>query len=244
MITQPGAKGYRRLPQRSKAKRHIARRPVQSSGIITRYNGSMNTFNVFPNHKMVSLKYCQTVNFTSGIGGLAGTENIFRLNGMFDPDFTGVGHQPYGHDELATLYRFYRVMGVTVTVDFVNMSGPGTVGWAMLQTPKSTWASNGINPDALREKPGSVMGMPNWNSSNRCTIDFGYRRISEISGVTEAQVENDDEYAALFGADAFQTPFLRVNLADLSGASGATAAAQVTIVYHTKVYGRKTEASS
>lgn len=45
-------------------------------------------------------------------------EYSFRLNSVFDPNVTGVGHQPRGHDQWATLYRRYLVHGCKYKIDF------------------------------------------------------------------------------------------------------------------------------
>lgn len=36
------------------------------------------------------------------------------VNDMYDPNYTGVGHQPYQRDEMAALYKYYEVLFCTV----------------------------------------------------------------------------------------------------------------------------------
>lgn len=45
---------------------------------------------------------------------------VFRGNSVFDPDYTGVGVQPYGYDQLcnADMYNFYRVASSSIKVYF------------------------------------------------------------------------------------------------------------------------------
>lgn len=52
-------------------------------------------------------------------GGAAATY-VFSANGLFDPDITGVGHQPVGFDQLMAFYDHYTVVGAKITVDFQN----------------------------------------------------------------------------------------------------------------------------
>lgn len=48
----------------------------------------------------------------------------FRLNSLFDPDFTGGGSQPTTFDQWMTLYDRYRVLATTAEVDIVEVSNP------------------------------------------------------------------------------------------------------------------------
>lgn len=52
------------------------------------------------------MKYAEQIT-TSGLGAYA-----FNLNSIFDPNRSGVGHQPYGFDTLSTMYNRYRVIAV------------------------------------------------------------------------------------------------------------------------------------
>lgn len=43
---------------------------------------------------------------------------LFRMNSIFDPYYATGGHQPMGHDQYATLYQAYRVLGAKITARF------------------------------------------------------------------------------------------------------------------------------
>lgn len=69
----------------------------------------------------VTMRYYTGRGINAGVGGTAVT--VFAANGMYDPDITGVGHQPRGFDELMPLYDHYVVIGVKCTVDFIPSAG-------------------------------------------------------------------------------------------------------------------------
>ena len=76
--------------------------------------GTSSYFDPFPNEMYGLLRYSQVVSLDPASGFPAG--NIFRCNSINDPDFTGVGHQPYGHDTYQTIYNFYQVLESTITM--------------------------------------------------------------------------------------------------------------------------------
>jgi hypothetical protein len=45
-------------------------------------------------------------------------KQVLRCGGAFDPDSSGVGHQPMGFDEWATFYQSYLVVASRVYADF------------------------------------------------------------------------------------------------------------------------------
>lgn len=47
---------------------------------------------------------------------------VFSANGLFDPDITGVGHQPRGFDQLMQLYDHYVVVGSKITIRYSNLT--------------------------------------------------------------------------------------------------------------------------
>lgn len=67
----------------------------------------------FPTKIITILRYIQTNTLTSTTGGIA--TQVFRMNGPFDPDVTGIGHQPMYWDRYAAIYQSYRVLGSRIT---------------------------------------------------------------------------------------------------------------------------------
>lgn len=47
------------------------------------------------------------------VGGLP-YSYVFRANSLYDPDYTGVGHQPLGYDQFSPMYKQYCVVGVKI----------------------------------------------------------------------------------------------------------------------------------
>ena len=69
-----------------------------------------NSMNPFPPSMICDLQYVDygTVSST-GATTSTGSEYAFRLNSLFDPNLTGVGHQPRYFDQLTNIYQLYRV---------------------------------------------------------------------------------------------------------------------------------------
>ncbi len=80
--------------------------------------GTGMLFDPFPAKMRSKLRYSQTLSLDPSGGLPAG--NLFRCNSIFDPDYTGIGHQPYGHDTLQSIYNHYRVMNSTITMTPTN----------------------------------------------------------------------------------------------------------------------------
>lgn len=93
---------YRRRYKKSKSKRGFK---------------LMRPFGGFGRTKKVLLKYVDTYTLTSLAGVSA--KHIMRCNSVYDPDKTGVGHQPMWHDLIASVYRKYRVISSKIKVTFI-----------------------------------------------------------------------------------------------------------------------------
>jgi len=53
--------------------------------------------------------------------------HFFRANSLFDPDYTGTGHQPSSFDLWSGLYNHYVVCGSKITVSFTGDGGTSTI---------------------------------------------------------------------------------------------------------------------
>ncbi len=59
-------------------------------------------------------RYSDTVQLNPPTAGIA--LHVFRASSLFDPDFTGVGHQPLYFDQIQPLYDHYTVVGSKITI--------------------------------------------------------------------------------------------------------------------------------
>lgn len=80
------------------------------------------------------LKYCENTTFLNPGSSGAASVYVFTANGLYDPNITGVGHQPVGFDQYMQLYNEYVVVGSTIKVVFANSDNgyPISVGISLL----------------------------------------------------------------------------------------------------------------
>jgi len=64
--------------------------------------------------RMQKLRYVDDISLTISAGAPA--YHQFRANSIFDPDYSGTGHQPMRFDEMAKFYADYVVIGSKITI--------------------------------------------------------------------------------------------------------------------------------
>jgi len=96
------------------------------------------------------LLYNENVQVTTGAAA-TNSAHVFSANGMFDPNITGVGHQPMSFDQLIGMYEHYTVTTGKITVNFSNESktdggfvGIGLFPDASVETVSTKLVENGM----------------------------------------------------------------------------------------------------
>lgn len=109
----PFNKPYRRRGNRKPAYRR--RKPVYKRKMAYRkkYDNRL-TNRIQPNIAYVKMKYSTTITLDAASGSINSYQ--FRANSIFDPDFSGSGHQPSLHDLYQGLYQHYEVMSSRIVV--------------------------------------------------------------------------------------------------------------------------------
>ena len=76
-----------------------------------------------PNTLCTTLKYC-----TSKVLSVSSVPQTwsFKANSLYDPDYTGVGHQPMGYDQLMAAYNKWVVVASKAKVTFLPNESNGT----------------------------------------------------------------------------------------------------------------------
>jgi hypothetical protein len=95
----------------------------------------------FPIMSRTSMRYAEVVNL-SGVAGALNTYQ-FALNGLFDPNITGSGHQPIGYDQWNVFFRNYLVHGARFKITpFVTSASVNPIfGWYVTDDTTITTSS-------------------------------------------------------------------------------------------------------
>jgi len=133
----------------------------------------------------------------------------WNLNSIFDPNRTGIGHQPYGHDQYALLYNRYRVIACSYTVQCFN--GTNTV--TLTATP-----SNDIvtfpNTDEAMENPRTRWIVQ--TAGGGAKVLKGNVSIPSLVGRNKQQYMADDRYQATFGTSPNEAAILNIGGSSIS----------------------------
>lgn len=190
-----------------------------------------------PQRFIVKMKYAEAFNITTGVGAIGAYR--YNLNSIFDPNATGIGHQPYGHDTFQTLYNRYRVIkcsylitaqNTTNSANFVVAALPAneTVGVATMsearENPRCKYITQGTGSPILKLKGGVY--------------------LPSLVGRNKAQYMADDRYQATFGTSPNEQAILNIYGAPLSEAGDITINCNITLVYHVECFDVKNLAQS
>ncbi len=208
----------RRTTSRRRRRRRRPRRSILQRRVMQGLPDAMN----------VVLTYAQT--FTPGTG----TTHLqqFRGNSLFDPDLSGIGHQPHYFDQWATLYRRY-----LVTASRFTLTGTNNQNAAMLL---GVWpsADSGLSaivtPSDLLERPyvqTRQMGGKNANDKARMSRSMSTKKMRGF-GVL------DDDLGATVSANPSRTWFWNVYAVNFE-ATDLDFDYSVVIKYHVHFYDRQ-----
>lgn len=170
-----------RAPKKPFAKRArtttLARRNIVRVPNTSRFN-----YGPFPSKLETTLKYHTQAFIGVPIAGAPGYY-VFSCNGLFDPDVTGVGHQPMYFDQLMAVYNHYTVTSSKIKVSLAANANPAILTFGILvdddANPNATTISTFCERPGARYVTGSADGSTgyapavshSWNARNIFTGD-------------------------------------------------------------------------
>lgn len=212
----------KRFRRKRAIKRKISRVPPRN-----RLTRSVNPFKQMPN--MWKLRYSENITLSTDSAGGIGTY-AFAANSIYDPNVSGVGHQPLLHDQLAPFWTRYTVLGARITVKAVASSSSNAGGQLFgcvlddnnsLQGPSTTLIENG-------------KGSYRWINQNTATST----RASSLSVSFSAKkffgkknIIDDDFVSATFGASPANLAYFILWTETPNLASTSTLGVNVVIDY-------------
>ena len=104
---------------RKRANRNPEEQKRGSNGLPSPYGPFQKILYTLGKHRRATLKYTSSFSLTPAIGGEVG-QHVFSINGLYDPDITGVGTQPFGFDQLMVFYDHYVVLNSRISCVFTN----------------------------------------------------------------------------------------------------------------------------
>jgi len=149
------ANGYTPSGKRARSNRYSVR--SQKMSVYRKVNkwpyqviGTSQIFDPFPAKITARMRYSTTIYLTPGLGST--DSYLFRCNSIHDPDATGIGHQPYGHDTYQNIYNHYNVRSSTITM---TATSPRSAVFGITLTDDGTVQGN---YDTVGEVKNTVIG--------------------------------------------------------------------------------------
>lgn len=192
-------------------KKSAPKRAMKKTSQGYKTNNNLKSLNPIAQRYICKMKYAEVVGASTG-GSSYGAYR-FNLNSIFDPNQSGTGHQPYGHDTLQTLYNRYRVISCRYRISAIS-SDSANLQVAVIPTNET------ISPTSIsevRENPRAKYALQ--ANGSPLKIISGNVSIPSLVGRTKTQYMADDRYQAQFGGSPSELAFLSMYAGPTSEAS-------------------------
>lgn len=192
--------------------------------------GRPQSFNPFPQTMFAQHKYVEDFAFAAdNLTGLMGSDYAFRLNSLYDPNFTGTGHQPQGFDQMTPLYGRYTVYKVRISIRLITASsGTACIGLSY----RSSTNPNSFN--LTSRFPGNVEESVNClviDASSPGQWESGDLYIADMEGVPRSTIFNDISYTGGVSSNPAICPYVSLAVGDWAQIPGATVRFSLTMQF-------------
>lgn len=195
----------------------------------------------FPSVMNTKVIYAQSFSLSCSTLATTGAIQNFSLNGLYDPDVSGTGHQPYAFDQLMAIYARYKVHGCKIQMTVYDPTEDGmTLIWRILNpgTLSESMATTAV--DYATERPGVGKLIIN-NSGNQKVYRSFYIDIGQAAGLTKLQFKADpDNYTGSSSGNPGSGVYLQFAAANTRTGASATVGVRIQATYYATFYERIT----
>ena len=222
------------MPRGRRNMKRRARRSRRSNPYTRGGSGQIQALKTLtvPDKLIVKLPYYEEVAMTSNTNY---TYTFWRNNSIYDPNGSGIGHQPLGYDQWSTFYSRYRVIGCKYRVTVSNPSDfPCKVGILAVNGAYSGNADETAfeQPHMKTHTVGSHTG--------KDVIEFTkYLANPRIVGVAPSAYRADDNYQALFGTNPLEQISAIIQARSMGAGSTVNLMLNLHITYFVELFDRK-----
>lgn len=241
--------GYRRVVKRAPWKKinnfqswsQPTKTPYGRTNAVTKHFDPTLLFRSFkPSSTVCQHRYVEELSLSQeNITGLTGNEYAFRLASLFDPNFTGTGHQPRGFDQMAALYTEYVVYKVQIQVRIMYQSSGVNVAGNFVAISVRPFNNNSysLGParrygELLEQPTNTIITMEDDNPCQNKTWDATYW-IADIEGIPRGEIYQDTSYKAYYTSNPTKSPYLSLAVGSTNEQPGGTVKMAVSFVFHT-----------
>lgn len=183
-------------------------------------------------HRYMAFRYVGTFALTAAIG--VATQQTMNLNSLFDPDRTGVGHQPYGYDQISALYNRYRVLKTRVKVTFGTCGSTLHVLTLPINGLLPVAITNQVTFETAAENPRAISKICGGSGAPTITMRKNID-LKNLNGVPAVEYHADDRFEAQVGASPIEVIVLVVAIYNPNGPT-ATQAIEIELIFETDMH--------
>lgn len=213
---------------------------VRNKGTLIAKPSYGNIRQPFPPRLFTALTYSERFSLTQLVGGTPGVYT-FRANSLYDPNYTGVGHQPRyfdtlcGADGTSAPYHHYRVHAVKVKFTVWSLTGAdGSFTGMLAIIPRQASASTVDSFDEMQERAYSRTKTIATLYS-RPTVMKHYVKNKVLLGHKDLQ--DVDECAAAYNNNPSEETYIDFVVCCVDPDNTITANASVQLTYFAEFYG-------
>lgn len=231
-----------RIVSDQKSEKRAKRRAELKDKLYRRYKKGMVTIGPhttqpgFPNAIYGELAYVQHIQIASST--ITPGTQTFRLNSLFDPDFSGIGSQPYMRDQWAALYSKYVVYACRVQIHLSTDNANNDI----LVTARPTQSSLTIGDIDLEMERGGISRVV---ANERPQTISLFIPLHKIWGISKKRYMSDDLYSQnTIGSNPLSPVYYTLGAIAADRGTTVSVQCQVKLTQYFKMYHYKQAGAS
>lgn len=191
------------------------------------------------------MKYSEIVPLTTAGSSPACVVYAWRLNSVYDPNFTGTGTQPFQYDTLTTIYNNYLVVACDLSVRIRNTAELADL-WSGIQIVTDTdiaasGNASGKSVADARMIPNCYMRPLGHYDDRQSTLIYeAHVDMAKQFGLTNLEYRSNwESFGAVTTTNPLRNAFVQAILADPLSGSSKSVQVDVDLVYHVEFFGYK-----
>ncbi len=208
------------------------------------YRGTLRQIgpNPFPRRFAVRMKYSETPTLATAGSVNTAVSYTWRLSSLYDPNYSGGGHQPYQYDQLSSIYNYFKVYKCAYAVRICSLTGshtPAYCGINIRSDLDTNDAVAGKDLDTIRERANTWTQILPAGGSRTDTGNFR-GLVDNYVYFTNTRAEFNTDVSIYYGTSSSNPSrnlYLEAFLVDPTAGSAISATLSIELVYYAELWG-------